>query len=839
MTRTEFEGIICYTSAKIVLVGERNVGKSCLAARLMKYQRPNNLERSTEHGIQFWHMALEQLDPDAVASEGQRRDVVLWDIGGRDAYQLVNQLFLHDSTLVLVLMDLTRGVKAFEEAKAWDERLEKQMDGRSTAKLLVISKMDDPNGIADEDDIQHMCQSCGFHDYYEASAFTGRGIPELRKAISETLDWHKLAKTSCPKLFLHIRDEIDRRRDQGEIVLPVADLEKAICNADLGVFNSEAIGSVVEQLAAQGVVVDTWMTSGERTLVLKIEEIERYAGALVTAARSNPLGVSALRQRDLTSPDVSLPGIEAGDRLPRLQEKGVLECVTQLLVEHDICFQHEGLLIFPSLFRQVRKSDMEALYDFMSLQYDSSGVIDENFGRDHMLLNRARFRRADKGYHSIRKIDPERALAHVVDVEFDREKTFKTLDQTERLELSCPSCAYQFPEDILRKRIAMGETDVGCPTCDKRVLITLEAARVRERDPKLGLRVSTLRRRSADSDPIRVLHLSDLHFRQDTDVRAALRPLVVDIRDENGLGFRSLDYLVISGDMSDCAAPEEFEKARQFISELIKNFDLAEERCILVPGNHDQSWDEEVYCWQQRRRVDIKQLKDGHYREEGGGYLIRDDKRYSNRFRNFSEFLYYPLMQVPYPLSFDKQGISYLFEDTGIQFLALNSCWEIDEWFHDRASIHEGTLARGLDEADDQIMDRVDEDASVLRIAVWHHPIAISSGIENCSFMEHLKQARFRLVLHGHVHEERATLLYHLYPESIHVAGTGSFGAPANARPESTPRLYNLLEVACDHSWIRVHTRCRRRQDGSWKAWTVWPTEDPDIERPYYDIPLN
>ena len=62
-------------------------------------------------------------------------------------------------------------------------------------------------------------------------------------------------------------------------------------------------------------------------------------------------------------------------------------------------------------------------------------------------------------------------------------------------------------------------------------------------------------------------------------------------------------------------------------------------------------------------------------------------------------------------------------------------------------------------------------------------------------------------------------------------------GAAAADRPESTPRLYNLLEIARDFLSIRVHTRCQPKRDGTWGGWYDWP--DPEGGKghlPYYDI---
>ena len=53
----------------------------------------------------------------------------------------MHQLFLHDTTLALILLDPTRDT-AFEDAVEWNIRLEKQLRGRPAVKLLVGTKDD-------------------------------------------------------------------------------------------------------------------------------------------------------------------------------------------------------------------------------------------------------------------------------------------------------------------------------------------------------------------------------------------------------------------------------------------------------------------------------------------------------------------------------------------------------------------------------------------------------------------------------------------------------------------------------------------------------------------------
>jgi hypothetical protein len=124
-----------------------------------------------------------------------------------------------------------------------------------------------------------------------------------------------------------------------------------------------------------------------------------------------------------------------------------------------------------------------------------------------------------------------------------------------------------------------------------------------------------------------------------------------------------------------------------------------------------------------------------------------------------------------------------------------------------------------------------------LRIAVWHHPVTGNDKIAREAFLDQLRQEDFKLCLHGHVHEDRADVVAYLHPRRIHVAGAGSFGAPMMQRPESTPRLYNVIEVSRDHKRIRVHTRCLKKEGGAWEGWAVWPG-GRSKRKTYFDIKL-
>lgn len=877
-----------YASAKVVLVGESNVGKSCLAMRLAE---DRYAEQGTTHGMRFWDLNLLQLDPNSTSPEDESREVIIWDMGGQEEYRLIHQLFLHDTTLALILLDPTRGKAAFEDVEAWNRRLEKQLHGRKAVKLLVGTKLDDPSAVIDRPGLERLIAECGFVGFLETSARTGRGLDELRGAIAQNIDWDLLAKTSRPEFFQRIRTGIEEARDRGEVVLLFTDLANRLGKGEASA-DHEAIETVVEQLAIQGLIADTQLGSGERALVLQVAEIERYGGSLILAARNNPRGVPAVEERTIASRSMIFPRITPAERLPWLQERVVLECVVELFLKHGISLRHEGLLIFPSLFVATERSERSDPQFSISLYYDFTGAIDnvysslvaklslsERFGRYRLWESRAEFEALDQGICGLRKVTYRTGVAHLDlyfsdEVDKGRRDLFlvfvedhlrtEGVDITENVELVC-ACGFRFPEQAVRTRLAVGLGDILCPVCEKRNQISEGARQARVNNSSLennlialktvidhNAQVHVERAKGILRSPershgvIRILHLSDLHMSStDSHPATMLEELIADLRDKGGgLGFDRLDYLLVSGDLSTRALPVEFEKAYELVHGLIDYFGLTAERCIIVPGNHDLNWDEPVYNWRSRRQVDLRKLQEDSYVEQGTVVLIRDEQRYPLRLRNFNDNFYKFLTQQEYPLNAEEQCTPFLFVDAAIQVLAVNSCWEIDEFNTTRASIHAGALMRGLREAEKQIQVAVNErvlsaDRQVLRLAVWHHPVTGNDKIQDDAFLEHLRKAGFRLCLHGHVHEDRSEIVGYTHARKLYVAGAGAFGAPAHDRPEAVPRLYNVLEIKRDHSEITIHTRCKRKDTGAWEGWAVWDGADPVAKLTYYRIKLR
>ena len=690
-----------YTSAKVVLVGESNVGKTSLATRLVE-QRTPDASQTTTHGMTIHKVPAGEFHPNA-AKPGESRDIVFWDFGGQDEYRLVHQMFLHDTALALILIDPTRGRTAFEQARDWNQRLMKQLGNRQAVKLLIGAKLDTQQSeeLVDLTAIADLKGECGFVAYLPTSAIQGRGIEALREEIVNRIDWNSLGLTSRPELFQRIREEIEARQKASEIVARLPDLTTALRDKYPDLFEERAVAGVADQLALQGLVAKTQLPDKTEALVLRVDKVEQYAGSLIKAAMKRPGGVPMLIEDQIGAAGQRLPGMTKADRFPPETERVVLQCVAELMVRHGICFRHLGLLVFPTLFPDPPTDSDRAgkLLHSVSLWYDFTGAIDniyaslvaglmasDQFGPGRVSAGRVVFDHARQGLCGLRQIKRPGGLAHL-DLFFgdDTKKPHKQLfiafvedhlrtasvDIREHQAIKC-LCGEEITELTVQKRIAANYPDVLCPVCERRTLISEGVGRSQTRDPAavrmlIALRKQVEKKLTADAeaartavalatspdanDPVRILHLSDLHFSPDTRWKPRLQALMNDLTCDD-LNLGPIQFLVVSGDFTDRGNPGGFDPAREFVVALLDRLKIPITRVVVVAGNHDVVNSEDQYT--QRFKADG--LVDGEYIPAGKVWLTRDRTKWPDRFRPFSEKLYHPLYQAPYPLEFLHSG---------------------------------------------------------------------------------------------------------------------------------------------------------------------------------------
>ncbi len=334
-----------------------------------------------------------------------------------------------------------------------------------------------------------------------------------------------------------------------------------------------------------------------------------------------------------------------------------------------------------------------------------------------------------------------------------------------------------------------------------------------------------------------ILHLSDLHFGTTDNANRWQSQLAEDLQ---RLKCSPINALILSGDIANESTSEEYADAKKFLDKLCDESSIKRQNIVIVPGNHDLNWELARRAYNLRDREEYKgELKAGDYIEVSQDVIrVRDKEKYIHRFDHFSKF-YEDVTGKAYPSRVDQQGILYRLTEQKILFLGLNSAWELDHHYKERASINIEALSNALTEI------RLNKEYNNwLKIAVWHHPLNSNSEdrIKDHGFMEQLAKAGFRLALHGHIHQADNSL--YRYDRSvggrkIEVISAGTFGANTRELFPGYPWQYQILQLENENSKLTVYTRKREKANGAWKPDGRWTTGDEMTTSAYYEVPLG
>lgn len=330
---------------------------------------------------------------------------------------------------------------------------------------------------------------------------------------------------------------------------------------------------------------------------------------------------------------------------------------------------------------------------------------------------------------------------------------------------------------------------------------------------------------------IRILHLSDIHLKVAAQAQRYFTQLATDLT--QNLKVKQLDYLIISGDIANRSTDEEYEAAFVLVDKLVKRYGLDPNRIIIVPGNHDLNWElsEDAYDFVPKRKLPDP-LPEGRYIDAGSaGALICNEDKYKKRFEYFNDRFYQKIYNKAYPEEYAQQAILHSCPEDKILFLALNSCWEIDHEYKDRAGIHPNAITNALDKI---LMGNYDD---WLKVAIWHHPVNSSESMKDVAFLEQLAVNGFQLGIHGHIHEAKDENFQYDTQRGLRIIAAGTFGAPAREQVTGIPLQYNLLTLDPESGVMTVETRKKEKVDGAWSADARWGDKNNPVPR--YDIELK
>jgi tetratricopeptide (TPR) repeat protein len=343
---------------------------------------------------------------------------------------------------------------------------------------------------------------------------------------------------------------------------------------------------------------------------------------------------------------------------------------------------------------------------------------------------------------------------------------------------------------------------------------------------------------------INILHISDIHRGPNapTSNRVLLGKLLDDIRrtysqdnaklgsDEPRLG--PPDIVVVSGDLTQRAAPAEYNLACQFLEGLLELVGGDRRRVVLVPGNHDVNWElsKKSYARATEQEFDEQPNYDEPYRQmvkkerDAKVYWRKIEETYTERFGPFKTFFddFYRGTTIEHTYSPARDWMYTLYDYSqpcGLVIVGFNTCDEIDH-LDRRAFINTDAIFR----AENDPAFHAGE-GGLLRIAVFHHNIRSVDHQEDFldpKYLQTLKLHDFDLCLHGHVHTAGIEVFDPTQAKTLPLLGAGSLAAPYQDRPPAAPKGYNLIVINRENGGIFAHTRRHDEDHLIWAADYRW-----------------
>jgi len=335
-------------------------------------------------------------------------------------------------------------------------------------------------------------------------------------------------------------------------------------------------------------------------------------------------------------------------------------------------------------------------------------------------------------------------------------------------------------------------------------------------------------------NPVRILHLSDLHRAGSTETLKALWGGPHSALRKLPEAEQRFDLIVVSGDLAGTARPGEYSELHEFagtsLLPLLRDPE-ARARVVFVPGNHDVDWSAELgrplqladtlqqtggserlahllrRYHENPARSGLRQVisKYGHIE-----WIALDEARQGARFTNVQRFLdefYGGSLREP-GRSFDllaaQEGLdwsAHVFPEDRIAVYGFNSCFLNDRYWTG-AAISRESIANAAAHASEYA-------EGYLRLAVWHHGIHTDGyrpDYLNQADLGALIVAGFQVGFHGHLHKAGTQQLGWLTDRFV-LVGTGSLGANQNHRPDAVGKQFSVVQIHPHQAHIQVYER--------------------------------
>jgi small GTP-binding protein len=159
--------------AKVIIIGQSTVGKSCLALRI-KNDEFNEYVAPT--------IGAANITVQVEGASGNKVEFNIWDTAGQEKYRSLTPMYFTGASVALIVFDLSRDA-SFQTLNDFDSLLSQKAPD-DIVKVLVGNKCD----LVDAREVprkaaEEYARAIGAEFYIECSAKTGDGVKELFSKI--------------------------------------------------------------------------------------------------------------------------------------------------------------------------------------------------------------------------------------------------------------------------------------------------------------------------------------------------------------------------------------------------------------------------------------------------------------------------------------------------------------------------------------------------------------------------------------------------------------------------------------------------------------------------------
>lgn len=213
--RAKAESQLTLNEAKLILVGEGEVGKTCLMDALLGKPFQNH---DTTHGIEIQSFNVTTAPQTTITLNA-------WDFGGQRVYRPTHQLFFSAPAVYLVVWKPREGSQA-GQVKEWIQLVKRR---EPSAKILIVATHGGPQQRQPDIDRQELWDLFGretvvdffFVDSKPNAHGQRKGIDELKHTIAQVAASLPEVGRSVPKSFADVRQAL---QEKGAPYLPLREV---------------------------------------------------------------------------------------------------------------------------------------------------------------------------------------------------------------------------------------------------------------------------------------------------------------------------------------------------------------------------------------------------------------------------------------------------------------------------------------------------------------------------------------------------------------------------------------------------------------------------------------